>query len=145
VLARGALAAGAYRLLQRIAVHVHAAADGSRCRSGCRLSWHSRLAPSSATLNVGDHGAEDGPGGGAGFALRQRRDAGLDVGRQHFERADVQLLAASSTCLRSTSMCGRQFTEILRSRTTFCQCLDSSRMASANCAGVLPTGTMPST
>ena len=78
---------------------------------------------------------------------RERVEALLDVGRQDLERADVELFRRVLH-LRQVDPQHRSpayFTSILRSRTTFAQRALSSRMASANCAGVLPTGTMPST
>ncbi len=91
MLARGALAAGAYRLLQPIAVDVDVAADGHVVdRDAGILAQQVGVVLGDA--DVPDHGAEYRLRGGVGFLLRQRGDTRFDVGREDFKRADIELL-----------------------------------------------------
>ena len=107
ILARGALAAAADRLLELGAVDLDAAPDASRCRSGCPVSWHSRLSVSSATLMLVIIVPSTALRRGVGLAPRERaRSPRLMSGGSMLQRADVELLApTSSTRLGSTFIC----------------------------------------
>src|SRR5439155_1440436 len=78
---------------------------------------------------------------GIGLVAREPLEALLDVGRELFQRADIERLR----CLLDLVQINLHLTSILRSRTTFAHSAVSSLIARANSSGVLPTGESPCT
>src|SRR5687767_13255675 len=92
MLARGALAALAYGFLQPVAVDLHVCADGDVVDRDPGILAQQVIGVL-RYLDVPDHGAEYRLPGRVRLAAIQPRETLLDVRRQDFERADVELLA----------------------------------------------------
>ena len=155
MLARCALATRYDRLLELETIDLDAAADHNVINRNAGVLTQ-QIVGVLGDFDVPDHGAENCLAGGVGFVSVEALEALLDVGRQHLQRADVELLARFLDLLQihfhgfildpSHIHASRQktySTTSLRSCTILPHCAVSSRMAFANSPGLLPMGAIP--
>lgn len=83
-------ATGANGLFERISIHLDTLADG-HIVDGYAGILAEQVVVALGHLDIGYHGAEHLPGGGAAFALAELVEALLDVGGQALEGPDVEL------------------------------------------------------
>src|SRR5438270_6135568 len=133
-----ALAAAADRLLKRKAVDFDTAADPDVVDGNAGVLAE-EIVGVLGDRDVVDHGGEHALRARVALVCRERLKTLLDVGRQHLQRPDVELLRR----FLDLSQIDFHLTWILRSRTTVRQSAVSSFIALAISAGVLATGKRP--
>ena len=138
MLARRALAAAPDGFLEREAVDFDAAADPDVVDRDAGVLAE-QVVVALGDRDVADHGAEHALRAGVALVGCQRLEALLDIGRQHFQRPDVELLGR----FLDLPQIDFHLTWILRSRTTVRQSAISSCIAFAISAGVFATGKRP--